>query len=418
MLFMSKIVIAFLIFTLITSAQPLDKNSSFSKKKINSEIFSFKGDSTFKVFYLYKIPFSSLVFEKSDSKFISKSEVTLEINNSKGQVVQRKFKKETIELEDYISTVSENKFLYDFFEFELSPDSFLCNVNYNDLITNRSIANKNHKIDLINTKDTLKWLLIKHLNKKEKSFVIEVIGNIIPYSSQNYDLMIPLSKDFPAIDKISIKIKDSIVTDMDFERIESFIPKIYSSKDYLNLELEPSLSKDLLLIKNINEKLFEGSYQLQLIYKNEKKQTEIPFTVIWVDKPASLNDYDFALELIELIEPDAKYKTYFSSDTEKRNKLHKYWITKDPSPNTSFNELMNEFYLRVDFAQKEFISIAQKNGAKTDRGKIYILNGKPEKTERNVNNDGKVVEVWYYKNPDRTYTFIDFRGDGTFKSVQ
>lgn len=415
---MSRIVIAFLILSLTALAQMPDKNSSSLKKKINSEIFYFKADSTFTVFYLYKIPYSSLVFEKSDSKFISKIEVILEIKNSKEQVVHRKFKKEIIEQEDYISTVSENKFLYDFFEFELGPDSFLCNVNYNDLITNRSITNKNNKIDLINTKDTLKWLLLKPNNKKEKSFGIEVFGNIIPHSSINYDLMIPLSKDFPTIDKISIKIKDSTVTDLDFERLESVAPKIYSVKDYLKLELEDKNCKDLLLIKNINEKLFEANYQLQFIFHNSNKQTEIPLSVIWVDKPASLSEYDFALELIEVIEPEVKYRTYFTSESEKRNKLLKYWITKDPSPNTSFNELMNEFYLRVDFAQKEFISISQKNGAKTDRGKIYILNGKPEKTERNVNTEGKVVEIWYYKSPDRTYTFIDYKGDGTFKLVQ
>lgn len=420
---MIKILIAVLVFSINLSSQSHFKNSTFYKKKVNSEIFTVNGDTTYKVFFLYKIPYNSLVFEKELSKFTAKYELLLEVKNSKEQIVQRSFKKDFIEVNDYNMTVSEKIFIYDLIDFELNSDSFFCNITFNDLVASRPFSVENFRIDLITTKDKPRWLLLKKLNQNENNFEIEVFGNIVPFSSTNYDLMIFLKKDFSEIDRISIKSKDSLVTNLQFERIHSIVPQIHFSPNIQKIELklrpklepEPQFLQDVLLLKNVNEKLFEGNYSIELIDKNSEIKDTIPISVIWVDKPKSLNEYDFALEMIELIETNSSYKTYFSSDNEKRNKLFNYWKPKDPTPATAFNELINEFYLRVDFAQNEFMSISQKNGAKTDRGKIYILNGKPEKTERSVNSEGKVVEVWYYKNPERIYKFIDLKGDGNFK---
>ncbi|MCK7522798.1 MAG: GWxTD domain-containing protein [Ignavibacteriales bacterium] len=65
---------------------------------------------------------------------------------------------------------------------------------------------------------------------------------------------------------------------------------------------------------------------------------------------------------------------------------------------------------RVDYAVKEFKGIGKGNGAKTDRGVVYIKFGKPEKIERSSNPQGQVMEIWTYSNPERKFTFIDKKG--------
>ena len=75
---------------------------------------------------------------------------------------------------------------------------------------------------------------------------------------------------------------------------------------------------------------------------------------------------------------------------------------------------MNEYYSRVDYAQLNFSTLTGTKGVNTDRGKIYIMFGKPDKIERNSNSSGKVVETWIYNNPQRKFVFVDKQGVGEF----
>ena len=93
--------------------------------------------------------------------------------------------------------------------------------------------------------------------------------------------------------------------------------------------------------------------------------------------------------------------------------LFKFWKKFDPTPSTKYNEVMSEYYKRVDFTTKNFTSISNKKGFDTDRGKIYIQLGKPKRIERSSNSEGKVVETWYYDRQKR-FTFVDKQGTGEF----
>lgn len=434
---MSRILIAVLVFSFTTAAQLYNKNLFHSKNRVQSEVFIVFSDSVYKCYFLFNIPNSSLVFEKDNSKFISKFEIDLEIKNSLNKVVQRKFIKDLIEFNEYEKTISESEVIRNFIEFELPPDKFLCNVTFTDLIIGKPFNFYQKKIDLIRSKDSPSCLLIKQNQSNSNDiFEVEISGNIIPYSPNKYDLLLTGNFDLSKIEKVKVNSDDTVFVGYEFIKYANISPRLNLQNNKILLELKRELEPELktpsilsdsdrtetkfnvLVIKNINEKLFEGKYSLDLYGKDELTLKEIPISVIWIDKPKSLDNYDFALEMIELIEVNENYKTYFSSETEKKNKLFNYWRQKDPTPSTSFNELMYEFYSRVDYAQKEFISVSQRNGAKTDRGKVLILNGRPERIERNVNSDGKVIESWYYEKPERVFTFIDIRGDGSFKSMQ
>ncbi len=429
---MSKILIAVLIFSFTASAQLHNRNFADIGRKVQSDIISFQiGDSLYKSYYLFRVPYNSLVFEKDNSKFISKLEVAIEIKNGIGEVVERKFLNENIVLDDFERTISDVHFIANLIESELIPDTFQYKITYNDLIAGKPFEVNQKKIDLVRTKDLPRWLVVNHKDSNpSNNFEIEILDNIIPYSPYKYDLLISGNFDFSEVEKIQIKSEDTVLSNIEFENYNSVFPKIMSDNNRLLIELisnkednkeinyESFFKTNFLLIKKINEHLFEGKYFIRLLKKNEELLTEFSIPVKWLNKPKSLFDYNLALELIEYIETDESYRSYFSSNSEKMKKLFDYWKQKDPTPNTSFNELMNEYYLRADYAQKEFISISQRNGAKTDRGKIFILNGRPERTERSVNSDGKVIETWYYEKPKRVFSFVDFRGDGSFKIVE
>ena len=78
---------------------------------------------------------------------------------------------------------------------------------------------------------------------------------------------------------------------------------------------------------------------------------------------------------------------------------------------------MQEFYLRIDYAIRNFKTIAGANGANTDRGKVYIKFGKPVNIDRTSDNHGNIIETWTYNNPQRKFVFVDKKGTGDFSLI-
>lgn len=73
-----------------------------------------------------------------------------------------------------------------------------------------------------------------------------------------------------------------------------------------------------------------------------------------------------------------------------------FWKARDTTPGTAQNEYMMEYYLRKGYAEAHY------DGAGTDRGRIYILLGKPAEVQ-NFSGSEKVVdcELWLYQNEGR-----------------
>lgn len=73
-----------------------------------------------------------------------------------------------------------------------------------------------------------------------------------------------------------------------------------------------------------------------------------------------------------------------------------FWAQRDPTPGTPSNEFRDEHYRRIGYANTYFIDSPRK-GWKTDRGRVYIILGKPRTIERFEETLAlNPVEVWFY----------------------
>ncbi len=68
-----------------------------------------------------------------------------------------------------------------------------------------------------------------------------------------------------------------------------------------------------------------------------------------------------------------------SNDEERDNFIEQFWLRRDPTPDTVENEYKEEHYERIAYANEHFP--AGVPGWKTDRGKMYIMYGKPDEIE-------------------------------------
>jgi GWxTD domain-containing protein len=150
----------------------------------------------------------------------------------------------------------------------------------------------------------------------------------------------------------------------------------------------------------INE-LEEGTYRL-LLYSDKADTINRICKVSWEDKPLSLRSMDYALNLLSMIATDAELQKIKSDDPIATEKAFlQYWKQRDPSRGTVYNEALATFYRRADFAYFNFQTLQQRDGTKTDRGKVYILYGKPTDIIRGYTPENIPSETWRYENDVR-----------------
>jgi GWxTD domain-containing protein len=106
--------------------------------------------------------------------------------------------------------------------------------------------------------------------------------------------------------------------------------------------------------------------------------------------------------------PDLESRREFIAD---------FWSKRDPDTDTADNEFKLDFYSRVDYANKHFKEGLP--GWKTDRGRVYIFIGPPDKTEefftiQDPNVRGMVL-WWIYYNWELGIEFTDEKGNGTYR---
>src|ERR1700726_420700 len=68
-----------------------------------------------------------------------------------------------------------------------------------------------------------------------------------------------------------------------------------------------------------------------------------------------------------------------SNDEERDNFIEAFWQRRDPTPDTEENEYKEEHYQRIAYANEHFA--AGVPGWKTDRGRMYIVFGKPDEID-------------------------------------
>jgi GWxTD domain-containing protein len=97
-------------------------------------------------------------------------------------------------------------------------------------------------------------------------------------------------------------------------------------------------------------------------------------------------------------------------DSEKKEFQEEFWSRRDPDTYTEENEFKEEYFRRIDEANRLFHG--HRPGWLQDRGRIYILFGPP--LERHTySTDPAPREVWYYGN--FPVIFIDRMGVGDYK---
>jgi GWxTD domain-containing protein len=113
------------------------------------------------------------------------------------------------------------------------------------------------------------------------------------------------------------------------------------------------------------------------------------------------------------------------ANSEEREKiLNAFWTSKAHGDTAVSSAIQKEFYKRVENADEQF-GTQLLQGWQTDRGRIYILYGKPDRIENHLNSfragpdaNSPPHEVWYYSSLNLRFVFIDEFRDGNYRLVR
>jgi GWxTD domain-containing protein len=91
------------------------------------------------------------------------------------------------------------------------------------------------------------------------------------------------------------------------------------------------------------------------------------------------------------------------TDEEREQFIESFWRKRDPDPDTDENEYKDEYYERIAYANEHFASGIP--GWKSDRGRIYIMFGKPDEKESHPSGGSYERESYEGGGSTSTYPF-------------
>ena len=196
-----------------------------------------------------------------------------------------------------------------------------------------------------------------------------------------------------------------------------------TAEPYLEIKEEPDneIPIALLEIDVPVTSMVPGNYSLKLIREGASDTLNMPFRIVWEMMPLSLRNIDYAMALMKFILTEDQIDSLDEgNNAERRTRLMNWWRGEDPTPTTTFNERMAEYFRRIDQAFFAFGTIQEPDGADTERGKVYTLYGPPSEIKKDLPLDGEPLEIWIYRNRvNRVITFgIDDSGVYRLRNVE
>lgn len=368
----------------------------------------------------YHMAYNRFVFTKDKDIFTSRFSLTVEAQDSLTGKVYREIVTSEHQAKDFEETNSESKYFQGFVKLSLPAGTYKVIPIVNDLNSSSEslLPPFSIKVNSPDAKWALAPIVVKELpsrGKDEKTKVLAGLDGNVPFSEEDYDLIIPVADTNVTSVFVEMNNNDSVVYKDTLKN--SYISHLSFSQgdeDIIAGSASGGRPTRNFILQGFNEKLQEGDLYITLKHGN-KDVAGFKRSVVWYNKPRSLNNLEYAVKVLKNVAAESEIAASVKPKgvIDYKN-IVAFWKKFDPTPLTAYNELMAEFYERVDYALKSFSLISNPDGADTDRGKIYIKFGKPKSVERVYTDSRDVSEVWTYDSPQRRFIFVDKTGLGNF----
>ncbi len=421
------------IFLLISCAalermQKQDKNRAAEKALMERLPFeltyaSYANDSLFSKLDIYiGVHFSDLVFEKSDGdSFIARYEINLDfyklpIHENAGSDSWEN----QVKVADYAVTQRRNEGIKSLHSYNIKPGKYEMRITVTDMNIPASADYRTKTaVKIINVRDyrdifsISDIMLVDRVRFWGKNGKAQELSPSFSRSSAKDSILSFYFEMYHLKSDAAVRIFYNIVN-KNSEKILSdsvYMNSLYSSIGYLlNVKMKNIPNGTYFLNVGINQ---DSLYVFKDIYFGY---------YYWLSADFAIRNLDEAIKQLRYILPEKELKKMKTAQGKEKEKLFlTYWEKRDPSPATLENELMEEYYNRVEFANQHF-RFSSREGWETDRGMIYITFGEPDDIVRQtMNANARNFEVWTYWNIKRRrliFIFVDRYSIGDYQLTE
>lgn len=361
-----------------------------------------------------QVPYQEVRFYKEGDQFLARYEITLNILTPSQQSVLERSWNVDVRVDNFAQTTSSKLYSLSQRTVDVEPGQYQINVQIRDFESQKTSQVKKALLVTDFHKDSLSLsdiMLVNRLTTEgdKKNIVPNISGNV-GRQTEGFFIFFEIYKQ----------------ADLDSVELTWKVMNLKQTELFKNARIEPvptPKTQAFLKIENLN--LPMGTYVLTVDAVDTKRRNEKDtlsantsrtFYVRSGDLPVAILDLDKAVDQLMYIAQDGElqYIREAKEEEERHKRFLEFWAKRDPDPQTSRNELMEEYYQRVDYANKNFTHYLE--GWKTDMGMVYIRFGSPENVERHpFDQDAKPYEIWYYYQLNRQFIFVDETGFGDYR---
>ncbi|UCD16761.1 MAG: GWxTD domain-containing protein [Candidatus Zixiibacteriota bacterium] len=369
----------------------------------------------------YKVFSKYLTFIKEAGQYHAKFEVTVSVNDNKGKQVDGFSRERSFSVPSYSKTQSDDDFRTSQVDFLLDPGKYKIDCQLYDRNAGTSVS-KTMKVELDRFDS-------RHaqLSGVEFCYAVDSVIEGSPFNKGNWSVIPSVIRSYGG---------DSVVTLLYYHEIYQGTNKrkqVLIQTRILNRKHDPVYSDTMTALftdgmaRQIRQVSLSGipsgEYYLDVTLLGRRKRkvdnVRIPFQISWSPEALFKNDFETALKQLEYIASGEEIDNFKKAQTpeERLEAWNNFWVARDPTPNTKRNEAKEDYYRRIELSNRYF-GIMNKEGWRSDRGRIFIQYGEPDQIEDypfETSNDAYQIWYYYHLGVRRKFIFIDKWGDGDYR---
>lgn len=362
-----------------------------------------------------QVPHDEIRFLKEGDQYIGRYEITLSLFTPAKTLAHEETWTVDVPVSEFSQTTQNKLYSLTHRTLEVEPGNYQMTIQLRDQESRKSSQMKKSLLITDFAKDSVSLsdiMLVNRLSTDgEKRTIVPNISGSVSHLAEGFFVFLEAYTS-PAIDSLDITWK---IFDSKKNEIAS------------HTQMEATTGhKTQVFLKVDSSGLRMGTYYLSVVSAGKirtgndqvvvKASTSRTFSLRSTDLPVEILDLDKAIDQLIYIarESELEYVRSATTEEDKRKRFLEFWAKRDPDVQTPRNELMEEYYGRIQYANQTFTHYLE--GWRTDMGMIFIRFGTPDNIERHpFDVDNKPYEIWYFYQLNRQFIFVDETGFGDYR---
>ncbi len=362
-----------------------------------------------------QVPHDEIRFLKEGDQYIGRYEITLSLFTPSKTLAHEETWTVDVPVAEFSQTTQNKLYSLSHRTVDMAPGNYQMTLQLRDQESRKSSQMRKSLLITDFAKDSVSLsdiMLVNRLSTDgEKKTIVPNISGSVSHLAEGFFVFFE-AYTRPAIDSLDIewKIYDSKKNEVS-TRTQTEVLTGKKTQVFLRIDSTGLRMGTYYLSVVAAGKIGSGSDQV--IVKGSTSRT---FNVRSTDLPVAIVDLDKAIDQLIYIarESELEYVRGATTEEEKRKRFLEFWAKRDPDTQTPRNELMEEYYGRIQYANQTFTHYLE--GWRSDMGMIFIRFGTPDNIERHpFDVDNKPYEIWYFYQLNRQFIFVDETGFGDYR---